>query len=61
VKVGDLVRDKYMESLGAGIVINSPKRHVSWNDAFACEAYWGVIKEVRLRRASWLEVISESR
>lgn len=64
IKVGDLVRDKHMKSVGFGCIIKGPHRPRHWlhdPDGWACEVYWSTAKEVRLRRASWLEVINDSR
>lgn len=57
MKVGDLVRDKYMKSAGFGCLIKEPYRHRAMDGDWVCEVYWSTTKEVRLRRASWLELI----
>jgi hypothetical protein len=57
MKVGDLVRDKHMKSVGFGCLIKEPHRHRAWDGDWVCEVYWSTTKEVRLRRASWLELI----
>jgi hypothetical protein len=61
VEVGDLVRDKHIKWLGFGCIIKGPHRPRHWDGEWACEVYWSITKEVGLRRASWLEVINDSR
>ena len=60
MKVGDLVRDKHVKSMGLGCLIKEPYINpLSRN--WVCEVYWPVTKDVTVRRTSWLEVVCESR
>ena len=61
MKVGDLVRDMYMKSLGVGCLIEVISSHRGWDGASVCKVCWSRPGEMRLRRATWVEVISESR
>ena len=61
MKVDDLVRDKHVKYVGFGCIIKEPHQPRHWDGEWACEVYWSTTKEVRLRRASWLEVINDSR
>lgn len=58
MKVGDLVRDKHVKSVGFGCLIK--ERHRAWDGDWICEVYWSTTKEVKLWDPSWLEVINES-
>lgn len=60
MKVGDLVRDKHVKSMGFGCLIKEPHINVLSGN-WVCEVYWPATKEVTLRRTSWLEVVCESR
>ena len=61
MKVGDLVQDMYMKSLGVGLLIKVLARHRDWGGVSVCKAYWSGPGKIHLRRATWVEVISESR
>ena len=62
MKVGDLVRDVHMKSLGVGLLIEVIVSHRDWDGDSVCKVYWSGPGKIHLRRAIWVEeTISESR
>ena len=62
MKIGDLVRDMYMKSLGVGCLIEVIASHRDWDGDSVCKVYWSGAGEIHLRRAIWVEeAINESR
>ena len=50
MKVGDLVRDMYMKSLGVGCLIEVINNHRDWDGDTVCKVYWSGTEKISLRQ-----------